>query len=123
MDKKAFTLIELLVVIAVVGILMALLVPVAGKARETARRAQCANNLRQMNIAMHLYADDNDFKFPPTDFWYDSLNSYLDEDANVLKCPTHKGYVAGDPDQQSRRRIESQGLRIGVWASHGPSQL
>ncbi len=46
MNKKAFTLIELLVVIVIVGILAGLLIPVMGRARESARRAQCANNLR-----------------------------------------------------------------------------
>ena len=64
MNKKAFTLIELLVVIAIIGLLGAFLLPVLGRAREGARRAQCANNLRQHGIAWYLYLDDHDERFP-----------------------------------------------------------
>jgi len=64
MNRKSFTLIELLVVIAIVGIIAALLMPVFGKAREGARRAMCANNLRQHGIAWYLYLDEHNDCFP-----------------------------------------------------------
>ena len=64
MNRKSFTLIELLVVIAIVGVLAAFLMPVFGKAREGARRAMCANNLRQHGIAWYLYLDDHNECFP-----------------------------------------------------------
>ncbi len=62
-SKRAFTLIELLVVIAIIGILAALLLPALSRAKENSKRTTCLNNLKQVNLAIRLYADD----------WADSL--------------------------------------------------
>jgi prepilin-type N-terminal cleavage/methylation domain-containing protein/prepilin-type processing-associated H-X9-DG protein len=63
--RQAFTLIELLTVIAIIGILAAILIPVVGSVRESARTAQCASNLRQIGNGIALYAMDNQGNAPP----------------------------------------------------------
>jgi len=67
--RKAFTLIELLVVIAIIAILAAILFPVFAKAREKARQASCASNLKQLGIAYIQYSQDYDEKFPGSCWW------------------------------------------------------
>lgn len=74
-SRFAFTLIELLTVIAIVSLLLAILTPSLGKTRSSARRLKCANNLKQIDVAMHLYTSSNDDFYPcaqdplPKGYW------------------------------------------------------
>src|SRR5687767_9628326 len=63
--RQGFTLIELLVVIAVSAVLAAILFPVFAQARETARKGSCQSNLKQMALAVQIYAQDHDEVLPP----------------------------------------------------------
>lgn len=110
LQSKGFTLIELLTVIAIIGILAAILIPVVGAVRGSARTAKCISNMREITTAVILYADEND-RFPavgslsidvenPEDwiYWRDTRNMRLRDSPiapyvgghvskELLRCP------------------------------------
>ncbi len=91
-----FTLIELLVVIAIIAILAALLLPALSRAKANASRIKCLNHLRQLQMAVQMYADDHGDEIPPrisgAGNWITSLRRYY-VDPKLLVCPTD-GYDA-----------------------------
>ncbi len=139
---RAFTLIELLVVVAIVALLMSFLLPALRQARDTAKRVNCMMNLRQVDIAIALYASANEQVFPAADdpiIYFDStgqeqqawlwmgrgmremLEPYLRPDINesspsVLLCPSD---VWEDLDPSFERTSYAYSLAF----YHSPEQM
>lgn len=104
--RRGFTLIELLVVIAIIALLLGILLPALGNARETGRALACSSNIRQLAVALTLYAADYDEQFPP------SLPGARDRkiDARLY------GVINGDALENGTQGIEWHNVnRIGIY--------
>jgi prepilin-type N-terminal cleavage/methylation domain-containing protein/prepilin-type processing-associated H-X9-DG protein len=104
--RGAFTLIELLVVIAIIAILAALLLPSLARAKAKAKSTSCVSNLRQIGLAMNMYAEENNGFLPGTahfsisNSWVFGLASYLGNVDKVRVCPS---------DQKGEQRLQNRG--------------
>lgn len=98
MSRKAFTLIELLVVIAIIAILAAILFPVFAQAKEAAKKTQDLSNVKQLGVAIAMYANDNEDLMPlqagqdpATGVWGYNYNKYVPSDWPQTPVPAARG--------------------------------
>jgi prepilin-type N-terminal cleavage/methylation domain-containing protein/prepilin-type processing-associated H-X9-DG protein len=103
-----FTLVEMLVVIAIIGILAGLLLPALARAKAKAQQTKCVNNVRQLDLALSMYAQDHDGEYPPRfqppRAWPHKLKPYF-MDWQIITCPRDGFGIAGyfaDEDNPNR---------------------
>ncbi|MDR1279317.1 MAG: DUF1559 domain-containing protein [Opitutaceae bacterium] len=111
---RAFTLIELLTVITIIGILAGIIIPTVGRVRESARRADCVSNMRQIGQALFLYTQDHKNHLPPvsttwpaddqTDTWCYAIWTYARYDKNSFVAGAND--FVNDATHQSRNLFQ-----------------
>jgi prepilin-type N-terminal cleavage/methylation domain-containing protein/prepilin-type processing-associated H-X9-DG protein len=122
-SQHGFTLIELLVVIAIIAILAAMLLPALARAKESARRTNCMSNLKEFELALRLYLDENRNIFPAISDnvrWPAELLD-LYRSTNLLACPTdlQRGIPpANEPIGSGPFQSPAHRAADGAWRSY-----
>ncbi|HEX3624266.1 MAG TPA: prepilin-type N-terminal cleavage/methylation domain-containing protein [Verrucomicrobiae bacterium] len=119
--ERAFTLIELLVVIAIIAIIGAMLLPVLARAKQSALRIQCLNNMKQVGLASQVYLTDNQSIFPPRSYmdrWPDKFYDDYGRKLPLLLCPsemTNAPLTAGASPSNNVADASSRSYLINGW--------
>jgi prepilin-type N-terminal cleavage/methylation domain-containing protein len=126
-QATAFTLIELLVVIAIIGILASMLLPALSNAKESANRIKCVSNLKQLEMSLKLYADENSNLYPPrtNEYRWPTLLQQYYQTTNMLICPTDamRGPPASDTNSPTIPDRANRSYIINGWNDYFPDAL
>ncbi len=142
--QKGFTLVELLVVVAIIALLVSILLPALGQARDQAKNVMCKSNLRQWGLIFQLYTDDNREKFPSGwytnqadtfELWMTSMSDYYEDIYEFCCCPKANNpakkftedpiygvwgpYTSTDPDKYKDGIYGSYGINEWIYNNSG----
>jgi type II secretory pathway pseudopilin PulG len=123
--REAFPLIELLVVIAIIAILAALLLPALSRAKEKALRIACLNNVRQLQLCWHLYAEDNNGVLPQNAGLPGSWvwgNAKLDTTTSNIQAGVIYPYSTSTVTGSSQLRFRSYAMCVWIRGDDGSAQ-